>query len=233
MHGEPETIRRKNFTRVVVYDVRDSSDQLKELLDDPDRYLLDRGGSILKTDRASTVGLAEIDSRTLVIKRYNTRGIGHAIRRSLRRSRASICWRNAHDLLNIGVETPRPVGFIEQRFGPVRRRSYLITEYVQGEVCLSFFQSNKNDELLSKVTTGLVTVFQTLAKCRMSHGDLKATNIIIQEGCPILIDLDGMHSHRSTFAFQRAFERDKERFLRNWSEMPAIEELFRARLTGP
>ena len=232
MHAEPDTIRHRHFTRLVVYDRRDGSGALSDLLHDPDRHLTSQENRILKSDLASTVGLTEVDGRTLVIKRYNIRSIGHAIKRSLRRSRASICWHNAHRLLAYGIDTPRPVGFIEERFGPVRRRSYLITEHVPGEVCLSFVRSNKDEELLAKVINGLVTIFHTLAKRRLSHGDFKATNIIIRDGRPVLIDLDAMHRHRWAFVFRRAFERDKQRFLRNWSEMPTVRELFRARLAA-
>lgn len=63
----------------------------------------------------------------------------------------------------------------------------------------------------------LLSLFETLCRLRISHGDLKATNLLWHEGRVWLIDLDAMKQHRSDTAFARVWRRDRARFLRNWA----------------
>ena len=59
---------------------------------------------------------------------------------------------------------------------------------------------------------------------RISHGDLKGSNLLWQGGHWVLIDLDAMQHHLSAQRFARAYARDRARFLRNW---PADSRLYR------
>jgi hypothetical protein len=60
---------------------------------------------------------------------------------------------------------------------------------------------------------------------------LKATNLLIKKKGKIqLIDLDAMQEHSSDDQFQRAFVKDKRRFVENWQSSDikvAVESLFR------
>ena len=72
----------------------------------------------------------------------------------------------------------------------------------------------------------LVDILEKLSVVRVSHGDLKATNFVMSEQGAVLIDLDAMKEHRSQQGFKQAFNRDLQRFLKNWSEYPLLNARF-------
>jgi hypothetical protein len=51
-------------------------------------------------------------------------------------------------------------------------------------------------------------------------GDTKGTNFLVQNGRVKLIDLDGMRAGRAPRV------RDRERFLANWRDAPALRQRF-------
>ena len=62
----------------------------------------------------------------------------------------------------------------------------------------------------------ILRLFATLHRLKISHGDLKATNLLWQDGKIIVIDLDALRQHNSTSGYARAWRRDRARLLRNW-----------------
>ena len=79
------------------------------MLDDPDGTQPEPP-DLLKDGNSSTVWRVRADNRPLVIKRYNTKGLGHGIRLNLRRSRALVSWQNAHLLKFLGIPSPQIPG---------------------------------------------------------------------------------------------------------------------------
>ena len=67
-------------------------------------------------------------------------------------------------------------------------------------------------------------LFRRLIEVRLSHGDFKATNFILEDGEICLIDLDSMKSHRVNALFKKAFRRDLRRFQKNWESLPEISQ---------
>ena len=67
---------------------------------------------------------------------------------------------------------------------------------------------------------------RALHRAQLRHGDTKATNIIISDRGPALVDLDAMRRYRSRWAFARAWGADMARFARNWAGDPELTELF-------
>jgi serine/threonine-protein kinase RIO1 len=72
----------------------------------------------------------------------------------------------------------------------------------------------------------LVDILQKLSEVRVSHGDLKATNFVMSEQGPVMIDLDAMKEHHSQQGFEQAFNRDLQRFMENWREYPLLNAQF-------
>ncbi|MGB5096696.1 MAG: lipopolysaccharide kinase InaA family protein, partial [Porticoccaceae bacterium] len=64
----------------------------------------------------------------------------------------------------------------------------------------------------------LLDIFASLAAARVSHGDLKASNFLVESTRRqlLLIDLDAMRLHRCDWCFRRAQRRDLARLLANW-----------------
>ena len=76
----------------------------------------------------------------------------------------------------------------------------------------------------------LVSLFRTLYALRISHGDLKATNLLWDQGRIVLIDLDAMVQHRSVRQHARAWQRDRSRLLRNWPQDSVLYQWLEANL---
>lgn len=202
----------KTFYRFTVYDRSCDSTELRRLLADPDSAFC---GALLKIGNTSTVAKISPDSREFVIKRYNIKGAWHGVKRALRRTRAARSWANAHRLRFYEIATAKPIALIEKRHGPLRSTSYLITEFVPGPNVLEFLAAapaGHAEEVVQK-TAALLFALRSLG---LSHGDMKATNIVIREGEPVLLDLDSMRTHRSAAALRRAIIRDARRLLANW-----------------
>ena len=214
--------------RILLAPDRDT-DALRTLLTDPDKIAC-KGRQILKTDATTTLWLAPMDGEQWVIKRYNTRGPWHALKRALHRTRAANCWRMAHTYLACGIATAPPVALIEQRHGGFAGRSWFVNAFVEGTLLSDLLRERRDLGGLETVTDGVVEIFAALQANRLSHGDMKATNILLVDGVPLLLDLDAARLHHSGWAHRRALARDRRRFLRNWDRQPEIRRMFAARL---
>lgn len=185
---------------------------------------------VLKAGRSATVIDVLIDNKRFVIKRYNIKNFWHWLRRAFRPTRAASCWRLAHLLRLFGIPTARPVAFIEKRFIGLRRKSYFIMEYVEGQDLGNFFadyaKQDPHDPHYVKVAVRVAALLMNLAKLFLSHGDLKMTNILVKDERPVLIDLDGMEEHRTQGETGRAYRREVRRFMRNWENNPSVMGLF-------
>ena len=76
-------------------------------------------GQVLKDGRTSFVSRVTLGGIEVVIKRYNHKGLLHSLRHTLKGSRAKRCWLNANRLLLLGIPTPRPLAYIDERRGPL------------------------------------------------------------------------------------------------------------------
>ena len=191
---------------------RDKAALLAPVLADPDSALA--GGICLKDGGTCTVGRADGPAGAVVIKRYNLKHWRHALSRAWRPSRAWHSWREAHRLLALGVATPLPLALIEDRRGPLRGRAFYLAEHVAAANLLEVLDPARLPS--PEQQAALRELFVVLCDQRITHGDLKATNLLWQDGRVVLIDLDAMCRHRSMPAFQRAWRRDRARLLRNW-----------------
>lgn len=204
---------RRNWWRVIAIK-RNEAGALLPVLEHPDMPFT--GKPLLKDGGSSTVTRLALGERELVIKRYNIKGLTHWLRRFWRPSRASHSWLAAHRLAFLDMATPAPLGMRESRFGPLRRRAWLITEYCPGQDLLSLFDPTGARLPTAEQRSALVSLFNELARHRITHGDCKATNLLWHEGRVWLIDLDAMQAHSSEAAWRKAWVKDRARFIRNW-----------------
>jgi len=202
-----------------VAQVRDEAGFLAPILADPDRWLA--AGTPLKRGNTATLARIEHGGRSLVIKRYNIKSTRHALSRCWRPSRAWHSWVAGHRLQFLGIATPRPLALIERRLGPLRSTAWLINEYSEGE-SLADRLAHQLDNPPPAELAALGQLFPRLAAMRISHGDLKANNLLWEKGRICLIDLDAMQQHASAASFQRAWRKDRARLLRNWPAASAL-----------
>ena len=218
------TQRASNY--FLTYDKEYESDQLKQLFFDPDNYLENYAIKTIKHDQTTTVCVVECDDDLFVLKRYNTKGVWHFFKRSVRITRASICWSFAHRLLQTGLSTPLPVGYRENRVGQLRGRSYYVAKFSSGETLLDYLKGGIDQEKLEIAAKLMNRFFETMALQNLAHGDLKASNFLISGECLEVLDLDSMRSYQSNQFHQHKLFRDKRRFLRNWLQQPEIYQYF-------
>ena len=185
---------------------------LQALIDRPDAVLAE--GQRLKSGGTCTVAGVQLGTSRVVVKRYNLKHWRHALSRAWRPSRAWHSWREGHRLDFYGIATPRPLAVIEERFGPLRGRAFLVNEYCPGASLLDVLDPGQVPE--PALASALVELFGQLHALRITHGDLKASNLLWDAGRVVLIDLDAMRQHTSPAGFARAWQRDRARFLRNW-----------------
>jgi tRNA A-37 threonylcarbamoyl transferase component Bud32 len=218
--------RRDRFVAMV----RDESELLAPLVADPDHWL--DSGVPLKRGRTATLALIELGGRKLVIKRYNIKSPGHALSRCWRPSRAWHSWVEGQRLNFLGIPTPRPLAMIEQRLGPLRGRAWLIVEYCAGGNLADHLASCVDAEPPAAELQAIRELFGSLASTRISHGDLKATNLLWSDDRLCLIDLDATHQHGEAASYARAWRKDRARFLQNWPEGSALRRAIETVLPG-
>ncbi len=197
---------------------------LQPLLENID--LLTEQGHIYKTGGAATVAQVQLQGRSLVVKRYNVKSLGHWLKRFWRPSRAWHSWIAGNRLQLLGIATPQPLAVLELRWCWLRGRAYLITEYCGGQDIIARFQAFHDGSPPESDLLALDRLFAALLRERISHGDFKGHNLFWddRQACWSLIDLDAMQQHCSARSFARAYARDRARFLRNW---PADSQLFK------
>lgn len=174
---------------------------------------------ILKNDPTSTVILVEIEGVLRVIKRTNTRHWTQVLRRWFSRSRGEKNWHNAQVLYQRGIKTFEPIAYIEERWGPLKGRSYFVSSYVDGMLAFDFFMNHNYASGWDEAAQNIAALIQGLATHRISHGDLNLSNIILVNKQPWLIDLDCMRCHRFGWSFKLAARREWQRFHKNWQDV--------------
>jgi tRNA A-37 threonylcarbamoyl transferase component Bud32 len=221
-------ICRQSWRSFRVYDRALANPALLALLADPDASLQQADARYLKQGNTCTLWSLDVGGRQLVVKRYNIKGPGHRIKRAVRPTRAATAWENAHRLGMYGILSARPVALYERRFGPLRGKAWLITEYVGGDDITRLCSRPRPDhESTHRAVSDMTSLLAQLAYCRISHGDMKGTNFIQSPRGIAVIDLDAMREYRTDSGFRRAQQRDLQRFLRNWQPCPEIAALFK------
>ncbi len=180
---------------------------------------------VLKDDPTSTVVVVKINDEPLVVKRANTKGCLHFLRRLVCSSRAKKNWHFAKLLRSLNIQTFEPVAYLEERFGPFKKRSYFVCSLINGMDALRFFSENAHQRDWEKVAKRIVTMIVQLAAKGLSHRDLNLSNILLVQEQPYLIDLDSMRQQRIALFANRALHHEVRRFMENWQDYPTISPI--------
>jgi len=189
-----QKIKERNYYAVAARDFFEKAD-FRKFVGNVDEFA--QKGQILKNGNTCFVSRINFADKNVVVKRYNHKGILHSIRHTIKRSRARRCWLHAHRLEMLNIATPRPLAYIDQRKGGLVWKSYLVTEYIEGQKLYDFLiDSQTTEQQCSKITGQVRELLDKIGKHHITHGDLKHTNILITDNGPVLTDLDGMKIHR-------------------------------------
>ena len=202
-------------------------DQFKHLPSDLDYYdnLLGNHPH-LKTGRTCTVAHVNLEGVDIAIKRYNIKSLWHALSRAFRPTRAAKSWANAFRLNILGISTPKPIALIEKRWWGLRGKAYFLSEYLDAPDAFDYFAKIKNKKLQAVAIKNIVDLFYRMHLLKLSHGDMKSSNIKVLDGNPSLIDLDSMQQHRCDYFALKAHVQDLRRFMQNWQAQSALYNMF-------
>lgn len=176
--------------------------------------LMDKG-DVLKDGNTCYVSRLRWNGQDIVIKRYNHKGLIHSLRHTIKKSRGRRVWLHSHRLGMLGIAAHKPAAFVEYRKASLVWKSYIITEYVEGRRLSDFIQHNTDGPQQSNLTKKLSELLEKLHACRITHGDLKPSNILITPAGPVLTDLDAMMVHKWNWLFKIKKDKDLNRFHQN------------------
>jgi len=233
-----EVKEKSDAKRYLLYADNHPEKLLQYLWSDPD-MLIQKGQPLKLGNRTSVVKL-QLTDRAYVVKRYNLRNNLHTFVHGFLRSRARRCWESALLLHEQGINTPRPVAFLEQRIYGLGMRSFLVTEYEPGKRLCDYFSqqrfalarsaNNQNAWLQNQhqFLKELSSIWNKLAAGKLTHGDMKLANFLVSEsGTLSLIDLDSMRKHNSDLTWEWARRKDWMRLLRDLQAYPEFIQNLR------
>lgn len=205
-------LRLKIRNSIAVFDKGFSSEaELSDFIEQIDT-LMDKG-QILKDGNTCYVSRLMWNNKDIVVKRYNHKGFIHSLRHTIKKSRARQGWLHAHRLRMLQIPTPKPLAYIEHRKAGLIWQSYLVTEYVEGRRLYDFLHDNKtSEEERSMVNQQIVKLLERLGKYRITHGDLKHSNILIADNGPVITDLDAMKVHKWNWLYKAKRTKDVAHF---------------------
>ncbi|XOV83640.1 MAG: hypothetical protein ACFHXK_00685 [bacterium] len=189
---------------------RDHYARLQRFMLFPESFVGD--GTPLKLGNSSTVVRIRVEGVPYIVKRYNIKGPMHRIRRWFKR-RARHAWCNGHLLAFLNIATAKPVALLELRRAWLNDVCYLVMPDC-GERNLGQALVNQ-PEAFEQLAEPTLVLLQGLKAARLQHGDLKATNFVIDEDDVRLIDYDAVTAGDNA--------RDLRRFLANWDDRPALK----------
>lgn len=184
---------------------------------------------MLKNGSRSTVLRTEIDGAPYILKIYKKMAFHRRLRYALTRSRAFQSWDSGQSMAEAGIPVAQPLAILEERNFCIPGRSILLMPVAHGNDLLTLVQENKlSSEQLEKIAVKLTAIFEQMKAASLTHGDMKATNILIDDQLnPMLIDIDGAILHRSAKSLEALRAKDAARFMKNWQIHPEAQEVFR------
>lgn len=209
-------IERRSFRRVARFSTSLPDGLIAALWKNPES-LVDRGETLQAKGARKTVRL-DWDSQPFVLKHYVEPTRRHAIKQLVLPSRAWKTWQFTHRLANAGVATPRPAAFVENRWGVLRRDSFLLYPYIEGRTlrtCIAE-DAKQSTTVRDRLWQQIHELWQRLLELRVSLGDTNLGNFIVSPAGQIwLIDLDKSRFHRAAEAAAPHQERAWKQLLRS------------------
>lgn len=205
------------------------TDDLKRFFKSPKEYFFEDG--VLKNGNTCTAFKTTINDKPVVVKRYNIKSFSHLLRIFWRQSRALKSWKNANALGLLCISSPKPIAFYERRIlWFFHGKAYYIANYVNGPLLKDYLPDVRDSDEFQRVAKQVGDLFCVFKEMKIVHGDMKATNFVLNEGKVYLLDLDAMRICLGSKAFEKGHQKDIERFLKNWENHPEIAEYFRSAL---
>jgi hypothetical protein len=218
---------RRRWSRVAYLNADLPHDLADALWEDP-RSLVTLGEPLRKVGARSTVRL-QWNGAQFVLKHYVEPTLRHALKQNVSRSRARTTWCSAHRLADAGIATPRPVAWVENRFGPFRGDSYLLYPYVQGQTLHAYLECDdlRRRQFFDEIRLQLVSFWNRLKQLQISLADTNLRNFIVGDtGRLWVIDVDKVRFHRVAYLAARHHQRGWRQLTHSASRTGAVASQF-------
>jgi serine/threonine protein kinase len=187
--------------------------------------LFQENGSLLKASSSTRSALVnpdpvsgDVESKSLYVKEFRYKGVVHSLKHLFGKHRAQVMWKVSWHLLNHSIPVPEPEGYLLKKKGPICLSGYYFSKALRGcpslhELTEELAQLNERLDTggLSRVAAHSVVA---LHDSGATHGDLKWTNILVDENENQLwlTDLDASRLRR-THLGPKGIARDLARFV--------------------
>ena len=153
----------------------------------------------------------------LIIKRYNIKSVWHFIKTQFIKSRGKNSWQISNTFQLHNLPCPKPFFYYEKRFFFLRLTSYFAMERINGENIVSYQESLQENIQNENLKKDIFKLFNTLKYYKFIHGDLKKTNILVDNKMQIMmIDFDKSFFSMSQSIYNYKIKNQIARFLSNW-----------------
>jgi tRNA A-37 threonylcarbamoyl transferase component Bud32 len=150
------------------------------------------------------------------------------VKNLFRRSEALRSWVFGHGLIDRHLPTARPLFTAHRYRSGVPCEGYVAFEVVPDAVELPDAVAAADFDELRRLGDALGRLIRTLHDRGLSHRDLKAPNVLLSRGEPVLIDLVGLAVH--TDVPDRLRRRDLARLNAGFVQSPQVSRTVRLRL---
>jgi tRNA A-37 threonylcarbamoyl transferase component Bud32 len=172
------------------------ADWLAKFLFEPEQSLK-KPVQVIKRSRHGLAATIAGPTEPVLIKKFTPRHVWDRLFGRWRRSPALHCYRMAYRLYTAFLPTARPLAVVEKHRHGQLLSSYVLTEYLKDTVPLGEYWPQIAPEVQQQTLLSLAGLIQRLHSFRLSHRDLKLTNILARHHGekPVelfLIDLRGV-----------------------------------------
>lgn len=228
---QSQTLSRRAFDRVLVWDADLPADLVERIWDDPFALLED--GEKLQDKLRCTVAKIEHPEGLFTWKHHNWGTVRRTLKKCLAESPAHKSWQDSSYLRAAGIPTPRVRAVFEHRFGPFQHCSYLLTDYIVGTSLYRLMRFERPaDAFVEDLAQQVADIWQQLDELGVWHNDFKTENFLVDSSGKVwLIDFERMRrfGERDRARMRERQIKDARDLLhpRNWRSDPSAAEVFR------
>lgn len=181
---------------------KEAEDLLEALLPDPER-LFQKGAALQSPwqTKATDKVVACVQGRSYFLKRYNCVGWIYRLKNAFRKSRGEKSWEAAWLFHRLGVSTPLPLLWIEERRQRLLGISILAFPHLQSSVSLLDFWPEAQPDRQLQVLERAASIIGKMHRAGILHGDLNWRNLLVEKSegklDVMLVDLDGYRINRT------------------------------------
>lgn len=184
--------------------------------------------NVLNIHDASLVVKIDSDLGYLAGKFHSNETLKEMLFNTYNQKSAKRNWQYAHFLLNHQIITPEPLAFLQWKKFSLNYQSWYICRFEEGLTCEEYFlNATSFTPSMKNTISSIVELFIAMGECQVSHGNFKASNLIISQDGPCLIDLDTMSYCSNKKKAEQKWREDLVNFMHNWWQRHDIEKQFR------